>query len=66
MRRLALMKSISMTNATRMTRAGFSSPFPQAADRSLIVGVRGVFYASSHNALAVKDVAYFRSGRPPV
>jgi hypothetical protein len=59
------MKSISMTNATRMTRAGFSSPFPQAADRSLI-GARGVFYASRHNALAVKDVARFRSGRPPV
>jgi hypothetical protein len=56
------MESITMTNAAQITRAHFSSP--QAADRSLIVGDRGVFYAPNHKAQAVKDVAHFRSGRP--
>jgi hypothetical protein len=56
------MKNMTMTNATQITRARFS--FPQAADRSLIVGVRGVYSAPNHKALAIKDVAHFRSGRP--
>jgi hypothetical protein len=58
------MENITMTNAAQISRARFS--FPQAADRSLTVGDRGVFYAPNHKALAVKDVAHFRSGRPLV
>jgi hypothetical protein len=56
------MENITKTNAMQITRARVSSP--RAADRSLIVGDRGVFYAPNHKALAVKDVAHFRSGRP--
>jgi hypothetical protein len=63
MRRLALMENITMTNATRITPARLSS---QAADRSLTVGGRGAFYAPDHKSMAVKDVAYFRSGRPRI
>ena len=89
------MENITMTNTTQITRVRFACP--QAADRSLIVGVRGAFsgttlsafgfgaqggfgadlristatpvpttYAPMHKALAVKDVAYLRSWRPPV
>ena len=58
------MESITMTNSTQITRVRFASP--QAADRSLVVGVRGAFYARIHKASAVKDVAYLRSWRPPV
>jgi 2-keto-3-deoxy-L-rhamnonate aldolase RhmA len=72
MRRLALMKTITMTSTTQITRVHVASP--QAADRSLDVGARGlnagvrdVFYAPMHKAPAVKDVAYLRcSRRPPV
>jgi len=64
MRRLALMKNITTTNTTQITRVRFASP--QAADRSLVVGVRVAFYAPIHKASAVKDVAYLRSWRPPV
>lgn len=56
------MENMTMTNATQIKRV--RSSFPQAADRSLTVGDRGVFYAPNHKALAVKDVAPFRSGRP--
>lgn len=56
------MKTMTMTNATQITRARFS--FSQAADRSLIVGDRGVYSAPNHKAWAIKDVARFRSGRP--
>jgi hypothetical protein len=62
MRRLTLMEIITMTNATQISRV--RSSFPQAADRSLIVGDRGVFYAPNHKAPAVTDGAYFRPGRP--
>jgi len=58
------MENITMTNTTQITRVRFA--FPQPADRSPTVGARGWFYAPMHTALAVKDVAYFRSGRPPV
>ena len=58
------MENITMTNTAQISRARFS--FPQAADRSLTAGDRGVFYAPNHKALAVKDVARFRSGRPLV
>ena len=57
------MENITMTNTTQITRVRFA--FPQAADRSLTVGVRGAFYAPTHET-AVKDVAYPRSWRPPV
>ena len=58
------MENITMTNATQISCARFS--FAQAADRSITSGDRGVFYAPNHKALAVKDVARFRSGRPLV
>jgi len=58
------MENITTTNATQITRARFACP--QAADRSLNVGVRGGSYASMHRAPAVKDVAPLRSRRPPV
>jgi len=58
------MENITMTNAAQISRAPFSCP--QAADRSLTIGDRGVFYAPDHKALAVKDVARFRPGRPLV
>jgi hypothetical protein len=59
------MVSITMTNTTPITRVRFASP--QAADRSLTLGVRGAFYAALiHEAPAVKDVAYFCPWRPPV
>jgi hypothetical protein len=56
------MESITMTRSAQITRAHLSSP--QAADRSLIAGDGGVFYAPSHKAQAVTDVARFRSRRP--
>lgn len=58
------MENITMTNTTQITRVRFASP--QAADRSLSFGVRGAFYAPTHKALAVKDVAHLRSWRQPV
>ena len=58
------MENIAMTNAAQISRARFS--FPQAANFSLTTGDRGAFYAPNHKALAVKDVARFRSGRPLV
>ena len=58
------MENITMTSTTQITRVRFACP--QAADRSLIAGVRGAFYAPTHKASAVKDVAYLRSWRPPV
>jgi hypothetical protein len=64
MRRLVLMEKITMTNTTQITRVRFACP--QAADRSLNVGVRGGFNAPMHKAPAVKDVAYLRSWSPPV
>jgi hypothetical protein len=64
MRRLAPMENITMTNTTQITRVRFA--FPQAADRSLTVGVRGAFYAPTHETTAVKDVVSPRSWRPPV
>lgn len=56
------MENITMTKTTQITRVLFACP--QAADHSLIVGVGGAFYAPNHTALAVKDAARFRSGRP--
>ena len=56
------MENITMTNATLIKRV--RSSFPQAADRSLTVGDCSVSSAPNHAALAVKDVAPFRSWRP--
>jgi hypothetical protein len=64
MRRLALMKNITTTNATQISRVPFASP--QAASRSLDASVRGGSLASTYKAPAVKDVAHLRSRRPPV
>lgn len=61
------MENITTTSTTPLNRVRFASP--QAADRSLIVGVSGVsgvFYAPMHKTAVVKDVAHFRSRRPPV
>lgn len=58
------MKNFTMSNTTPIVGALFA--FPQAAVRSLTVGVRGVSYAPTHKTTAVKDFAYFRSWRPPV
>lgn len=58
------MKNFTMWNTTPIIGALFA--FPQAAVRSLTVGVRGAFYAPTHKTAAVKDVAYLRSWRPPV
>jgi hypothetical protein len=58
------MKNITMSNMTLITGVLFA--FPQAADGSLTAGVRGAFYAPTHKATAVKDVAHLRSWRPPV
>ena len=63
------MENITTTSMTQIARVRFA--YPQAADRSLDVGVRGGAYASMHqsatsNAPALKDVAYLRSRRPPV
>jgi len=63
------MENITTTSTTQITRVGFACP--QAADRTLSVGVRGWSYAPMHEsatsyAPAVKDVAYLRSRRPPV
>jgi len=58
------MENITMTNTTQITRVRFASL--QAANRSLIVGVRVAFYAPTRKATAVKDVAYLRSWSPPV
>jgi hypothetical protein len=68
MRRLALMK-ITTTNATQIRRVLFA--YPQAADRSLDVSVRGGFSDSmnasaSSTASVSKDVSDLRSRRPPV
>ncbi len=52
----------SMSNMTPI--AVFA--FPQAAIRSLPVGVRGAGYAPTHKTTAVKDFVYFRSWKPPV
>ena len=58
------MEKITMTITTQITRVRFASP--QAADRSLVVGVHGAFYAPMSNASDAKDVAYLRAWRPPV
>ncbi|MEO6144625.1 MAG: hypothetical protein ABIP19_11650 [Dermatophilaceae bacterium] len=64
------MENNTTTNATQITRVRFASP--QAADRTLnsvdriTVGVRGAFYAPTHQGTAVKDVAHLRAWRPPV
>jgi hypothetical protein len=64
------MKNITMTSPTQIARV--RSTFPLVADRNLsavVSGVRGGadvavgFYAPKSIA---SDVAYFRSGRPPV
>jgi hypothetical protein len=63
------MENITMTSTAAITRVRFA--YPQAADRSLNAGVRGGSFASMNDsatrkAAAVKDVASFRSRRPPV
>jgi hypothetical protein len=66
------MKTITTTSTTQITRVRFASP--QAANRTLVVGISGVSggsYASMHRsatskAPAFKDVSYLRSRRPPV
>ena len=58
------MKNFTMSNTTPITGALFA--FPQAAVRSLTVGVRGAFHAPTHKSTAAKDVSYLRSWRPPV
>ncbi|MDQ5841332.1 MAG: hypothetical protein M3537_09370 [Chloroflexota bacterium] len=58
------MKNITMSNTTPIIGALFA--FPQAAVRSLTVGVCGVSCAPTHKTAAVKDFAYFRSWKPPV
>ena len=63
------MENITTTSTTQITSVRFARA--QAADRSLIVGVRGGSYVPMHEsaistAPAVKDVAYLRSRRPPV
>jgi len=63
------MENITTTNATQIARVLFA--YPQAADRSLDVSVRGGFSASmnasaSSTAPVSKDVSYLRSRRPPV
>lgn len=58
------MENITTTNTTPITRVRFA--YPQAADRSLVVGVRGAFYAPMITATAVKDVANLHAWRPPV
>ena len=58
------MENITTTSTTQITRVRFA--YPQAADRSLVLGVRGAFYAPMIKATAVKDVAYLRAWRPPV
>ncbi len=57
------MENTTMTNATQITRVRFACP--QAANRSLVVGVRGAFYAPTHTS-AFKDVARLRAWSPPV
>jgi len=47
------MKNITMTNTTQMTRALFA--FPQVADRSLTVGVRGAFQGTGLSAFGYGD-----------
>lgn len=61
--------NITTTNATLITRVLFA--YPQAADRSLDVSVRGGFSApmnasASSTAPDSKDVLSLRSRRPPV
>ena len=58
------MENITTTSTTQITRVRFA--YPQAADRSLVLDVRGAFYAPMTKATAVKDVAYLRAWRPPV
>jgi len=58
------MVNITMTKTTQITRVLFACP--QAADRTLGLGVRGGSYASMNQAPAFKDVAHLRSWRPPV
>ena len=58
------MENITTTNTTQITRVRFA--YSQVADRSLVLGVRGAFYAPMTKATAVKDVAYLRAWRPPV
>ena len=60
---------ITTMNATQIKRVLFA--YPQAADRSLDVSVRGGFSASKNasatsTAPVSKDVSFFRSRRPPV
>lgn len=64
------MENITTTNTTQIARVRFA--YPQAADRSLnsvdriTAGVRGAFFAPTHQGTAVKDVVYLRAWRPPV
>ena len=58
------MESITTTSTMPIARVRLASP--QAANRSLTLGVRGAFYAPKHTAPAAKDVASLRAWRPPV
>lgn len=63
------MKNITTMNTTQVTRVRFA--YPQAADRNLAVSARGgdriaMHESATSNAPDAKDVAFFRSRRPPV
>ena len=57
------MDNITMTKTTPTTGVWIASP--TAANRGLTVGIRPSYDAPMYQAFAVKDVAQFRSGRPP-
>ena len=70
------MKNNTLSSTTLVTGVLFAFPqdlavpqgsaFPQDARRRLAGGARGAIFAPTHKTTAVKDVAYLRSGRPPV
>ncbi len=51
-----------MSKTTQITRVRYA--FPLVADRRLTAGTYGWSLAPMNKALAVNDVAHFRSGRP--